>query len=196
MTIEVAPLAPARRLLTIEDFYRMDDAGIFQPDERLELIEGELFVVAAMGSEHAVCTYRTGQWFRSRLPAHTILREEKPVRLPPRSEPLPDIAIVRHHDDLYLSAHPGPADLILIIEVADTTLAYDRGRKLAMYAGAGITVYWVADLRGRRLFVHRQPEQRAYRDVTDMREGSLSPLAFSEIVMSLDDIFGVVANQP
>lgn len=183
-----------RRLLTVEEYEALGDAGAITEDDRVELIEGELVAKPKLKSDHAACTFRTQLWFTLRLREVGIVRSQLPIRLPPRSEPEPDVAIVRWRDDYYVRGHPNADVTVLVIEVSDSSLAQDLGAKRAMYAAAGIEEYWVADVRGRRLVVHRQPEGRAYRDVTVLRDGSPTPLAFPELTIDLDDIFGTAGH--
>lgn len=125
-----------------------------------------------------------------RLPADAAVRVQTPITLPPRSEPEPDIAVVRRNQDRYRTHHPGPADIHLIIEISDTTLAYDRGIKLALYAAASIPEVWIADLIGRRLFLHRRPSGRVYEDVSVITEGTVAPEAFPELAIRVAEILG------
>ena len=129
---------PTRRLLTIEEYDRMGELGILHEDDRIELIDGELVQMTAIGGTHAASVTRLDGWFNARLVGRATVRVQNPIRLPPRTEPEPDIAIVRFRLDFYATKHPEPEDVLLPIEVSDTTLGYDRGVKLPLYAAAGI----------------------------------------------------------
>ncbi|HZQ34913.1 MAG TPA: Uma2 family endonuclease [Dehalococcoidia bacterium] len=108
------------------------------------------------------------------------------------SEPQPDLVLLRPRDDLYESGLPGPDDVLLLIEVADTSLAYDRDDKLPLYAAAGIIEVWIEDLPGDRLFVHREPQDGRYRTALTLTRGdAITPLAFPELSLSLDDLLGM-----
>lgn len=180
-----------RRLFTVDEYERMAEAGILHEDERVELIEGEIVRMAAIGALHAVCVTDLQNWFVPRLLGRAIVRVQNPVRLLPRSEPEPDILIVRPRADNYRKSHPGPADVQLLIEVAQSSLGYDRERKLPLYAAAGIPEVWIADLDGERMLVHREPQRRRYASVVTIeRGGSLTPAAFPDLTLTLDDALG------
>ena len=190
MVESIGKLPVTRRLLTIEEYDRMGAAGILNEDERVELIQGELVQMAAIGSPHASCVMRLTAWFTVRVAGRALVSVQNPIRLPPRSEPEPDLVILRHQSDFYATAHPGPEDVLLLIEVSDTTLVYDRGVKLPLYARAGIPEVWIVDLEGRRLLVHRQPSGMAYGEITVVAGGALSPAAFPDLSIRLDEIIG------
>jgi Uma2 family endonuclease len=183
--------APSPRRFNVEEYYRMGEAGIFAPDERVELIEGAIIQMSPIGSRHAAAVTRTGRWFDRRVGDRATMRTQNPVRLSPHSEPEPDVALVRPRADDYATAHPEPADVFLIIEVADTTVAYDQDTKLPLYAAAGIPEVWIANLRRDQITAHRNPVNGAYQDsVTIGRDGSLAPLAFPDLVIRGADILG------
>lgn len=180
---------PAPRRFTVDEYYRMAEAGILGLDERVELLDGEIFTMAAMGSPHASRIRFIEGWFEARLAGRALKSIQLPVRLDDGSEPEPDFALLVPRDDLYESAHPGPSDVLLIIEIADTSLAYDR-RKLALYAAAGIPDVWIFDLRRRRALVHRDPQGSRYRTIENVaRGGTLSPLAFPDLILPVSEIF-------
>lgn len=181
---------PARRRFTVEEYHRMGEAGILREDDRVELLKGEIIQMAPIGSRHAACVSRLGDWLAKRLPDTAAVRIQNPIRLPPRSEPEPDLVVVRRRDDFYATAHPGPGDIFLLIEVADTSLEHDRDVKLPLYAAAGIPEVWIVDLERRRVLVYRQPAGASYRQVTVVEEGTLSPTAFPQLAIRLDEITG------
>jgi Uma2 family endonuclease len=164
---------PERRRFTADEYERLGRAGVLDEDERVELLEGEIIAMPPIGSDHAACVDRTTFWFAPRVGTRAIVRVQSPIRLSPSSEPQPDIALLRPRDDFYREAHPGPADVLLIIEVADTTLAYDRDTKLPLYAVAGIAMVWLVDLQGRRITVYRDPAVSGYRSVAAFERGPL-----------------------
>ena len=183
-------LVLTRRLFSIEEYDRLGELGVLHEDERVELIEGDLIQMAAIGSRHMGCVNRVDRWFNVRLADRAVVSVQNPVRLPPRSEPQPDIALLRPRADFYSSGLPGPADVLLVIEVSDTTLVYDRDVKLGLYAGAGIPEVWIVDLDGRRIFVYRQPDGAAHSDVSVVEQGLLSPTAFPDLRIRLEEIIG------
>ena len=177
-----------RRLLTIDEYDRMARVGIFGPEEHVELIAGELVRMAPIGSRHATSVANLTEWFIRRLPPSAALRAQGPIRIPDHSEPEPDIAIVHRRADGYVGRHPEPEEILLVIEVADTTLRYDRDVKMPLYAAADIPEAWLVDLPRRRALVYRQSVDGLYREVTVARDGTLTPLAFPDLAIRLDEI--------
>ena len=135
----------------------MAEAGILAADERVELIDGELFDMSPIGALHAAIVDSLVRHFARRVHESLFIRCQNPLRLDEFSEPEPDIAILRPRADCYTTAHPGPADVLLVIEVADTSLAYDLGTKVPLYARYGIPEVWVIDAATRQTRVFRQP---------------------------------------
>ena len=133
MSVEIA-----RHSFTVEEFERMGEACIFPPDARLELIEGEIVEMSPIGSPHAACVDALALLFNEIARRRFIIRVQSPVRLNDFSEPQPDVALLRWRDDFYRSAHPTPADVLLVVEVSDTTVETDRKVKVPLYARAGI----------------------------------------------------------
>lgn len=179
-----------RRRFTLDEYERMIKARILYSGERVELLEGDIVCMAALGSRHVACTRRFDRWFTMQLPRSADVRCQGPIRLPPGSEPEPDIAVVRWRDDDYETRHPDPEDVLLLIEIADSSLARDRGRKISLYAAAGISEVWLADLTKNQLVVHRRPVGARYADVQTIgRDGTIAPLAFPELLLPLAEIF-------
>lgn len=141
-------------------FDQMVEAGVFGPEERVELLDGEILDMAPQKSRHATAVTLVGDAVRSIFGADATVRSQLPFGLDDHSEPEPDVAVVSGHPRDYRDAHPSRA--LLICEVSDSTLAYDRGRKLAAYARAGIPEYWILDLKAERLEVYRQPHAGGY----------------------------------
>lgn len=146
---------PAVRRWTRDDYYKMAEAGIFAPGERVELIEGEIVAMTPQKSPHAAAGSLVEEALRVAFGPGFHVRSQRPLDLGPESEPEPDAAVVRGRPRDYVSAHPVTA--VLVVEISDTTLAYDRGRKAALYAKAGIPEYWIVNLVDRILEVHRDP---------------------------------------
>ncbi len=151
------------RLFNVDEYYAMAEAGILAPDERVELIDGEIIPMSPMKSAHAASVYSLSYELTSQLGRRAQVRAQIPVRLNGATEPEPDIAIVRWRDDFYAHAHPGPEDIILIIEVSDTTLYQDRNVKLPMYARFGIPETWIANIQARHVEVYDLPSDGEYR---------------------------------
>jgi Uma2 family endonuclease len=181
-----------RRLFSVEDYYLMAKAGILKEDDRVELIEGEIVEMAPIGSRHAACLDRMTRLFSERVGRQAIVRVQSPVRLGEHSEPQPDIALLRPRDDFYATAHPGPADVLLLIEVADTSIEYDREVKVSLYAQAGIGEVWLVDLVGESIEVYQSPGSAGYQEIRVVRhEERLAPKALPELELSASGILGL-----
>jgi Uma2 family endonuclease len=179
-----------KRLLTIDEYRRMGEVGIFHEDDRVELIRGEIYELAPIGNPHATCLRRLNSALKTLEGA--ILSPQNPVVLEmQRSEPLPDMTVLRFQEDYYASAHPGPGDVLLVIEVSDSSLAYDCNIKIPLYAESGIPEAWIVDLNGDAVLVFRQPSPDGYKEEKAFRRGeTISPLAFPDLSLAVDAILG------
>src|SRR5688572_23991664 len=144
----------AKRLFTFDECLRMAEAGILSPDERVELIAGAIVAMSPIGPRHGVAVDLVTREMVRMGGDRAIVRTQRPVVLGRFAAPQPDLALLRPKPDEYLSRHPNAGDILLIIEVADSSLDYDTTTKLGLYAILGVTEYWVADLRNQRLLVH------------------------------------------
>ncbi len=160
-----------KRLFSVDEFHRMAEAGVFGEDDRLELLDGEIVRMAAIGSRHAGCVARLTEIFGERVRAVAIVNVQNPVVLSEHIELYPDIALLKRRPDFYSQSHPGPADVLLIVEVADTTGDYDRRVKVPRYARTGIPAVWVVDLRDGAIDVYRDPSGDKYREHQRVRPG-------------------------
>ncbi len=194
-TIEPTPAAPpqqqkhppARRLFTVEELLAMEKAGVFHPEERIELLDGEIVVMPPIGPSHEDGTDRLADAFKAGMQGRARVRVQHSVRLSDNSLPQPDIAVVRLRDDYHV-AHPTAADVLLLVEVADSSLESDREVKLARYAAAGIPEVWIANLRSRQVEGHSDPVDGTYRSRRVVTaEGSISPLAFPDVRLTVGD---------
>ncbi len=181
---------PLRRF-TVEEYHRLAEAGILTEDDRVELIEGELVKMSPIGSRHAACVRRLADWFFTHHGHRFLVSVQDPISLGPYSEPQPDLALLRPRADFYASAHPGPSDVLLVIEVAESSADYDREHKLPLYGRAGIPEAWVVDLSRGEVVVGRDPSPEGYRTVRIARRGeTLSPLAFPDLALPVEEILG------
>lgn len=183
------PVRYVRRKFSVDEYYRMSEVGILSTDERVELLDGEIIVMAAIGSKHASCVRDfSEEFFRLALTGRVKLSVQNPVSLNDKTELQPDIALIRRTS--YAEAHPQPEDILLMIEVADTTVGYDRRYKLPIYARAGIPETWLADVNAKTVKVRTEPRHGAY---TNDREvglgGVLSPTAFPDVRIAVQDVF-------
>jgi len=181
---------PHRKQFTVEEYYRMAETGVLGRDDRVELIDGEIVVMTPIGSAHAACVVGLTEFFAPRLGKRAHVRIQLPLRLNDLSEPEPDVALVRWSPTRYAAAHPGPAEALLVVEVADSSLDYDRTTKLGMYAGAGIPEYWVVSLPDRRLELYGSPAPDGYREVRHAGAGEqVAALALPDLLLDVSDIF-------
>lgn len=157
---EDLPLRP--RLWTADEYLHAAEAGIFGEDERLELLEGEIVYMSPQGVRHLQSVTRINRWLGRVLPDGLDLLVQSTTRMTPMSVPEPDFAVVKRSVD-DLTVLPQASDLLLVIEVSDSTLSTDRNRKARIYSSAGIAEYWIVNLRSRVLEVHREPAEDGYR---------------------------------
>lgn len=177
-----------RHRWTVEEYQKMGEVGLLTEDSRVELIEGDIIEMAPIGSNHAGhVNHLVGILWRQ-LYGKAVVAGQNPVVLNDRSETQPDIAVLRWRDDFYRTTHPMPADVFLLIEVADTTARYDREVKIPLYARNGIPEAWLLDLRQRYLEVYRQPQQGQYRQVTEHRVGWISPASCADVMINLAEL--------
>jgi Uma2 family endonuclease len=189
MTVQTVPVQFARLAFTIEQFQRMDQSGIFAPEQRLELIHGEILEMSPIGTRHAGSINRLVDLFRKI--DQVYLSVQNPVRLGDYSLPQPDVALLRRRDDFYASAYPEPADVLLLVEVADTSLAYDRDVKVPLYARAGIPEVWIVDFNKRELTVYRSPVNGKYTEVRYPQPAdTVAPVLLPEATYFAEQIVG------
>ena len=175
---------PLRRTFTTDEVYRMLAAGILTEDDRVELIEGELLRMTPINSRRSAVLNRLIQAFARRLGDRAILSAQNPVRLGERSEPQPDLCLLVPRDDFYAERHPGPEDVLLLVEISETSLGYDREVKLPLYARHGIPEVWIADLVTGEVAVHRDPDPATGRYLRTERRGPgerVAPAALPEL---------------
>ncbi|GAX38473.1 Uma2 family endonuclease [Nodularia sp. NIES-3585] len=170
------------RLWTVEEYHRMAEAGIFGADERVELLEGKIIWMIAKGTAHRSAVGRTDKLLQNRLGNRAWVSIQDPIQLNERSEPEPDIAVVKVDPLDYADHHPTPPEVYLIIEVANSSLKLDCETKAKAYSQAGITDYWVLDVISRQLHVFREPTQEGYKSVVILAEdATISPLEFPDL---------------
>jgi Uma2 family endonuclease len=174
---------------SVEEYHQMALSGLLDETDRVELIEGELIDMSPIGSQHA---FRVDSIARAlqRAPRNSLLvRVQNPVLLGDHSEPQPDIAVVK--DKNYSEAHPGAEDVLLIVEVSDTTLAYDRDVKLSLYARHGIPEVWLLDVNAGELTIYREPAEGQYRLIRKpTRAETVSPVLVPGVAIALAEALG------
>ena len=175
--IRERPQAPTRHRLDVDAYYKMAEAGILTHPHRVELIDGEIFDMAAIGSPHAAVTNRLVRSFAgAAAEGRTLVSVQNPLRLDGSSEPQPDLMLLRPRADDYRGCHPSAADVLLLVEVSESSLACDRGTKLALYARFGVPEVWIIDLQGAAVEVYREPAGDAYAVKERRTAGSLAPV--------------------
>lgn len=176
--------------MTVSEFLRMGTAGVFAPDDRLELIEGEILDMARIGSPHAGTVNAMNSAFVARAGGRYIVSVQNPVALDEWSLPQPDLALLKWREDAYRASHPTPESVLLIVEVADTTLDFDLGLKARLYARVGIAELWVADLARQAVHVCRGPSKQGYAFVTVRKAPDvLRPLAVPDVELLMAMLF-------
>ncbi len=153
-----------KRRFNVGEFHQMAEVGIFGEGDRVELLAGEVVETTPIGSRHAGAVDRLNRILSSRLAPSFIVRVQNPVRLDEHSEPQPDLAVLRFRSDFYAEAHPGPGDVLVVVEVADTSAELDRALKVPLYARAGIPEVWLVDLPAQAVDLYRQASAEGYRE--------------------------------
>ena len=181
---------PARRKLDVDAYYRMAEVGILGPDDRVELIDGDVIDMAPIGEDHAATVNGLNEKLVLAFAGRAVVSVQNPVRLDRFNEPEPDFAVCRLRADRYRAGHPGAPDVLLLIEVADSSLRFDRTVKLPLYARAGIAEVCIVDLQRRAVDVHRGPEGGSYAEVTTHGPADRIALALApEITIGLSGVF-------
>ncbi|MBI2502504.1 MAG: Uma2 family endonuclease [Candidatus Latescibacteria bacterium] len=181
----------ARRHFKVAEYYRMAAAGIFSEDDRVELIEGEVLEMSPIGIRHAACVNRLNALFNQRAGQTAIVAVQNPIHLDDYSEPQPDLSLLKPRGDFYAQHHPNPDEILLIVEVADTSVAYDRDIKIPLYARAGIPQVWLVHLPDESVEVYAQPSAGAYRQLRHLRRGeSLQAAGVPALVLQVDELLG------
>ena len=181
----------ARRYFSVDEYHRMGEAGIFSQDDRVELIEGEILKMSPIGSRHAASVNRLIMQLVNLLGERAIVSAQNPILLNDFSEPEPDIAIVKRRDDFYAQAHPTATDVLLIVEIADTSVAYDRDIKLPAYARSAVPEVWIVDLPAETVEVHVELVSGVYRNERSHRRGEfITPLHFPDLSIEVASILG------
>ena len=186
-----AMIAPARHRLTVHEFDRMAEAGVFGPEERIELIDGDLIDMAPIGQEHAGNVDALAEALFRACAGRAIVRCQNPIRIDTTHELQPDFAVLRRRADFYATGErPGAADVLLIVEVSDSSLRFDRTVKLPIYARSGIPELWIVNIPGRVLECHRSPIGDRYETVTQHHaQDTIALAAMPDIVVRLQLFF-------
>jgi Uma2 family endonuclease len=180
-----------RHAFTVDEWHRMSDVGLFGEDARMELLDGEVIEMAPIGSRHGGCVTYLARSLITAAGTGAVVAIQNPIRLDERSEPQPDLSVLTPRPDGYRQSHPTPSEVLLVIEVSETTLAYDRDRKARHYAASGIRECWIVDIEGKQLLVMRQPTRGGYLEVRSLGRGDQVEVeAYPEISLAVGDILG------
>jgi Uma2 family endonuclease len=158
-----------KRYFSVDEYYRMAEVGLLSPDDRVELIEGEIVEMSPIGKTHGGTVKRSNNFLNRELGDTLIVSVQDPIRLNDFSEPQPDLALLKPRKDFYRNSHPTPEDVLVVIEVADTSVNYDRNVKLPLYARAGIPEAWLMVLPKDVIEVHSQPRNGKYQKIQRLK---------------------------
>jgi len=185
----LAGTAHARRSFTVDEYHRMGEAGILTAGDRVELIEGDVITMTPIGQRHVVCVAELLRRLVLALGDRAAVWPRSPIRLSPDTEPQPDVALLRPRSDRYLREPAGGEDVLLVVEVAETSYRYDRGLKPGLYARAGVREVWIVDLAGDAVEVHRGPGPQGYTSSERIgRGGTVAPAVFPDVVLAVTDV--------
>jgi Uma2 family endonuclease len=185
----MATVNPTKHLTNLDEWRRLGEANIFPPDSRLELINGEILEMAPIGFNHAGHIIRLLNFFAPLVTSKALINSQNPLQLGDLSEPEPDFMLLKPNDDFYSSRHPNASDVLLLIEVADSSLTFDQNQKLRLYALHGIPEYWLLNLNDSCLEVYRKPNGEVYAEKTTLHIGDTTTLSqLDEISICMADV--------
>lgn len=178
-----------KRLFTVEEYRRMVQAGILSEDDPVELLEGGIVMMAPIGSRHAGCVTRLTRLFSDQVEERGLVSVRNPVHLSEYSEPEPDLAVLRPRPDFYAEGHPRPADILLVVEVAETQVEVEREVRVPLYARYRVPEVWLVDLEGEAVEVYWQPSPDGYREARRLQPGDrLAPQLLPDLEVAVEDI--------
>ena len=177
-----------RHRISVAEYYRMAEVGLLAQDAQVELIDGEVIDMAPIGSRHAAVVDRLARLLDRALGDSAVITTQRPLRLGTRSEPQPDVMILKPRADHYANAHPEAADVLLVVEVSDATLRYDRNIKVPLYAEHAIVELWLIDLNARQLHRFTNPSGSGYGTAASLQGGSIGPAAMLGVQIDLGQI--------
>ena len=176
---------------TVDDYYRMGEVGILSPDAHVELVDGEIKRMPPIHPPHASIVHRLNAVLARKLHGNVVVGIQSPIRLDDFNEPQPDVTVLRFRDDYYGSQHPTPDDVLLIVEVADTSLRYDRDEKMPRYGRAGIPEAWLVDVQAGTITVFTEPHAGGYGQERVVTRGQeIMSLAVEGLRLQVDEALG------
>ncbi|MEB3339980.1 Uma2 family endonuclease [Okeania sp.] len=180
-----------RRQFTVKEYHTMAESGILTENDRVELISGEIVKMSPIGLRHAACVNRITKLFFRHFLERAIIHVQNPIRLNNQNELQPDLSLLQERDDFYEGKYPQPEDVFLLIEVADSSIKYDRETKMPLYAKNGISEVWLIDINQQLVEVYRQPQGNSYQNVQQFFQGDILTIeAFNDINLAVDKILG------
>jgi Uma2 family endonuclease len=180
-----------KHYFNVDEYYKMAEVGLLSEDDRVELIEGEIIEMSPIGSTHGGTVNRSSPFLNRKLGDLAIVSVQNPLRLSDFSEPLPDLALLKPRKDFYSNSHPAPEDVLVVNEVADTSVAYDRNVKLPLYARAGIPEAWLMVLQKEVIEVHSQSKNGKYQKVRRLKRGkTLTSPTVPGLSCRVEDLLG------
>jgi Uma2 family endonuclease len=180
-----------RRHFNVAEYYRMAVAGVFSEDDRVELIEGEIVEMNPIGSRHAACVGRLTKLLERLAGDRSIVWVQNPVQIDDSSEPLPDVALLKLRDDFYAQANPQAADVLLLIEVADSSVEYDRDIKIPLYAESGVIEVWLINLPKETVEIYSRPLDGKYQETRLVKRGeSISTKSIPTLTIEASAVLG------
>ncbi len=189
--MSVSTAALPRRKFTVEEYHNFTESGVFKPEERVELWEGEFVEMSPIRTRHAACVNFLLEFLRDALGKTVIISPQNPIVLNDFTEPQPDIAVLKRREDFYRTESATAADVLIAMEIADTTLKYDRETKFPRYAANGIKEAWLIDLENDRVEIHGEPNEFGYSLVKILHRGQIAEsTVLPEIKITIDEILG------
>ena len=183
-------LTPTRHRFTVAEYYALADAGILAENDRVELLDGDIIHMPPIGDWHAASVDQFNHLMLPPLQGRAIVRVQGPTHLNDISEPQPDVLLLRWRDDFYREGHPGPTHILLLIEISDTSVDYDRNTKLSAYARAGIPEVWIVSRQDRRIEAYTSPSGGAYSNVIHASPTeTIAPQAFPDVTLEVGRFF-------
>ncbi|NCO75182.1 MAG: Uma2 family endonuclease [Cyanobacteria bacterium] len=183
-------LTLSRKKFDIEEYHQIINIGIFKEDYTIELIKGEIFEMSPVGFKHASCVNKLNQFFSLQFGHEVIISVQNPIKLNNNSEPQPDLVLLKPREDFYGTQHPTPDDIFLLIEVADSSIEYDRNVKLPIYAESKIQEVWLIDLNQNFLETYKNPEANYYQNMQKLSNNNIVTLNFPhKIDINVNNLF-------
>ena len=180
-----------RKLFTVDEYHRMCDTGIIGFDERTELIDGEIIKMPNPSTRHVACANRANTFFTEAFGRRAIVSIQNPLLLNLYNEPLPDVVVLKPRPDFYTSTRFTPEHAFFVVEISESSLAFDRKVKLPRYAASGAPEVWIEDLKHALLLVFRDLENDTYKTCLTLRRGeTVSPSAFPDVTFKVEDLLG------